>query len=308
MRDMEQGLHRLVVPTAVGPVVVRAGRRTEGAVATVLLHGAAGSWTTWTPLLAAADRLGIPVDDVIALDLPGWGESPGPAPTADQTADAVAAVARALGYPRWRIVGHSLGAVVALDVAARFPAQTVAVGLVSPTGAGVRAVVRRPVTGALRLPAFAGMVTAMGILRALGPLSMPLLRGLRRTRALRVLARPLFRHPDRVDPAVSDALADEIRPAAFLAATRAARTHDDAAWRRITAPVRAVRGRHDVFAGRKDARVARRTLPDYAERVLEDSGHFAHVEQAYETLRALREVWTAEPGRRAAPHRDRQPT
>ena len=297
-----------MVPTAVGPVVVHAGRRTEGAVATVLLHGAAGSWTTWTPLLTAADRLGIPVDDVIAIDLPGWGESRDVVPSPPDVADAVAAATRALGYPRWQIVGHSLGAVVALDVAARFPTQTVAVGLVSPTGAAVRAAARRPLAGAARLPAFAGMVAAMAILRGLGPLSRPLLRGLRRTGLLRVLSRPLFRHPDRVDRSVSDALADEIRPAAFLAAARAARTHDDDAWRRITAPVRAVRGRHDVFAGRHDSREARRRIPDYRERVLDDSGHFAHVEQAYETLRALREVWAAQPGRRAAPERDRQPT
>ncbi|CAH0200253.1 Putative aminoacrylate hydrolase RutD [Microbacterium sp. Bi128] len=297
-----------MVPTAVGPVVVHAGRRTEGAVATVLLHGAAGSWTTWMPLLTAADRLGISVDDVIAIDLPGWGESRDAVPSPPDVADAVAAVARALGYPRWRIVGHSLGAVVALDVATRFPAQTVAVGLVSPTGAAVRAVARRPLAGGARLPAFAGMVVAMAILRGIGSLSRPLLRGLRRTGLLRVLSRPLFRHPDRVDRSVSDALADEIRPAAFLAAARAARTHDDDAWRRITAPVRAVRGRHDVFAGRHDSREARRRIPDYRERVLEDSGHFAHVEQAYETLRALREVWAAQPGRRTAPERDRQPT
>lgn len=305
---MERQLRRLVVPTAVGPVVAHAGRRSAGAVATVLLHGAAGTWTTWIPLLTAADRLGIPVDDVVAIDLPGWGESPGPVPDPEDAAEAVAAVARALGYPRWRIVGHSLGGIVALDVAARFPAQTVAVGLVSPTGAAVRAVVRHPLTGAARLPAFAGMIAAMAILRSLGPLSRPFLRGLRRTGALRVFARPLFRHPDRIDRSISDALADEIRPESFLAAARAARTHDDTAWRRITAPVRAVRGRHDVFAGRHDARDARRRLLDYRERVLEDSGHFAHVEQAYETLRALRDVWAAQPGRRSAPERDRQPT
>lgn len=260
------------------------------------------------PMLNAADRLGIPLDDVIAIDLPGWGESPGPMPEPAAAAEAVVAVARALGYPRWRVVGHSLGAVVALDIAARFPAQTVAVGLVSPTGAAVRGVVRRPVTGSFGLPAFAGMVVAMGILRGLGPLARPLLRGLRRIGALRVVARPLFRHPDRVDRETSDALADEIRPAAFLAAARAARTHDDDAWKRITAPVRAVRGRHDVFAGRGDARDARRCIPGYRETVLEDSGHFAHVEQAYETLRALRDVWTAEPDRRSPSKRDRQPT
>lgn len=305
---MERQLRRLVVPTAVGPVVAHAGRRSTATVATVLLHGAAGSWKTWMPLLSAADRLGIPLDDVIAIDLPGWGESPGPVPSPTEAADAVVAVARALGYPRWRVVGHSLGAVIALDIAAAFPVQTVAVGLVSPTGAAVRTVVRRPLTGWRSLPAFAGMVIAMAILRGLGPAARPLLRGLRRIGALRALARPLFRHPDRVDPAISDALADEIRPAAFLAAARSARTHDDARWKRITAPVRVVRGRHDVFAGRHDARDARRRIPGYRETVLEDSGHFAHVEQAYETLRALRDVWTAEPDRRSPSSRDRQPT
>ncbi|MGQ3505143.1 hypothetical protein ACT9SR_13560, partial [Enterococcus faecalis] len=68
-------------------------------------------------------------------------------------------------------------------------------------------VVRGPATGWAALPAFAGMVVAMGILRGLGPLARPLLRGLRRIGALRLFARPLFRHPDRVAPAVSDALA-----------------------------------------------------------------------------------------------------
>ncbi len=260
------------------------------------------------PLLTAADRLGIPLDDVIAVDLPGWGESPGPVPTPADAAEAVVAVARALGYPRWRVVGHSLGAVIALDIAARFPAQTVAVGLVSPTGAAARAILDRPLSGSVRLPAFAGMVAAMAVLRGLGPVARPLLRGLRLIGALHLLARPLFRHPDRVGRGVSDALAEEIRPAAFLAAVRAARTHDDAAWRRITAPVRAVRGRHDVFAGRQDPRDARRRIPGYRETVLEDSGHFAHVEQAYETLRALREVWTAEPDRRSSPRHGLQPT
>ena len=54
-----------------------------------------------------------------------------------------------------------------------------------------------------------------------------------------------------------------------------------------------------------DARDARRRIPGYRETVLEDSGHFAHVEQAYETLRALRDVWTAQlPGVQVVRRRD----
>lgn len=287
------GLRRTVVPTGVGPLVVRAGRASGSPVATVLLHGAAGSWTTWAPMIAASDDVGLPLSDIVAIDLPGWGESPGPVPDPADLAVAVAAVARAMGYPRWRVVGHSLGGVIALDVAARFPAETVAVGVVSPSGAGARAVARRPLVGGIRLPWLAGMVVAMRVLRALGPLARPLLRLLRRTGALRGLARPLFRHPDRVDPAVSAALADEIRPAAFLAAAHLSRTHDDGVWRRIACPVRSVRGEHDVFVAAADARAWARLMHDFDDRVLEDSGHFAHVEQPVQTLRALRDVWAA---------------
>ncbi len=299
------GLRRLVVPTAVGSIVVHAGRASGSPVATVLLHGAAGSWRTWAALITASDRMRMPLSDIVAIDLPGWGESAGPVPDPGELAVAVAAVARALGYPRWRVVGHSLGAVVALDVAARFPAATVGVGLVSPSGEGARTVARHPLRGILTLPGLAGMVAAMRVLRGLGPLSRPLLALLARTGILRVLSRPLFRHPSRIDRAETDALATEIRPEAFLAAARTARTHDDAVWRRIVCPVRSVRGRHDVFVAARDPRGWARTIVDFDEVVLDDSGHFAHVEQPSETLRALRAVWAADrapsPVRRSAP-------
>jgi pimeloyl-ACP methyl ester carboxylesterase len=144
------------------------------------------------------------------------------------------------------------------------------------------------------------MVVAMRVLRGLGPLAGPLLRVLRRTGALRTLSRPLFRHPEHVDREVTDALATEIRPAAFLAAARLSRTHDDGVWRRIACPVRSVRGSHDVFVAARDARTWGRLMRDYDDRVLDDSGHFAHVEQPVLTLRALREVWAADraPARR----------
>jgi len=278
------------VPTAAGAVTVRTGRE-SGGPALLLLHGAAGSWTTWTPLLAAADRCGMPLTDVVAIDLPGWGDSPGPVPTPGRMAAVVADVARALGYAQWHVAGHSLGGAVALDVAARFGAETLSVALVSPSGAGVRDAVRHPVRGGWRLPGFAGMLWAMRMLSAFGAGSPAFLRALRATGVLRLLTRPLFRYPAGVDRTVTDALADEVRPASFVAAAAAAREYDEALWDRIRCPVRSVRGERDVFARADDADAFRRRIPAFDEHVLAGAGHFAHVELPVATLLALAPAW-----------------
>ncbi len=283
------GLSRVVVPTAVGAVTSYAGRRTGGA-AVVMLHGAAARWTTWTPLLAASDRSAHPLTDVVLIDLPGWGDSGVRAPSLEHLSAAVVDVIRACGYDRWRLVGHSLGGFVALDIAARHPEETLAVGLVSATGGGVLDVLRRPLRGGLRLPGFAGMLLAMHVLHSLGRAAAPLLLFLRNVGLLRAFAAPLFRHPNEVDRSVSDALAGEIRPVAFLRAARAARTYDDRRWRRIRCVVRAVAGERDVFSAPSDDAWFARRIRDFSAKRLRDAGHYAAVERPDEVLRSLTEV------------------
>jgi len=287
---------RIVVPTAVGAVTAYAGRR-EGGEATVFLHGAAARWTTWTPLLAASDRSSHPLGDVVLIDLPGWGDSGRRAPSLEHLSMAVIDVVRALGYAQWRLVGHSLGGFVALDIAARHPDETLAVGLVSATGGSVLDVLRRPARGARRLPGFAGMLVAMHVLHGLGRASGPFLRLLRSVGLLRLFASPLFRHPRAVDRSVSDALADEIRPSAFLRAARAARSYDDRRWRRIHCPVRAVAGELDVFSALSDDAWFVRRIKDFSATRLHDAGHYAAVERPDDVLRSLAAVL---PGSTAA--------
>ena len=291
------GLRRLVVPTSVGEVVVRAGRE-SGGPATILLHGAAGSWTTWTPVIAASDLSGSPLTDVLALDLPGWGESGGfeRVRSVEDLSDAVAEVARALGYSTWRIVGHSLGGFVALDIAARRPESTLGVTLVSATGTGVLAAIRRPVRAGLTLPWFAGMLLTMRTLalldrasrrqpRALRSAGTALVRLLGRLGWLGALSAPLF--AGAVHPSVPAAFGDEVRPSAFARAARLAAEYEERTWTGIRCAVRSVRGSRDVFAGEADAAAFVSLIPDFSEVRLADAGHFANVERPDAVLAAI---------------------
>lgn len=93
-------------------------RRGSGAPL-VLLHGIGHRWQAWEPVL---DRLA-EQHDVIAVDLPGFGDSP-PLP-AERGYDMAAAVDvacdifAALGVERPHVAGNSLGGVLALELASR---------------------------------------------------------------------------------------------------------------------------------------------------------------------------------------------
>ncbi|MDJ1113129.1 alpha/beta fold hydrolase [Microbacterium dauci] len=283
------GLRRRVVATSYGRVVARISPVT-GDTALVLLHGAAGSWTTWTPLLRVAERAGTPLTGVIALDLPGWGES---APTRNPidvpTMSAIVGeVVQALGYEQHIVVGHSLGGFLALDIAAGEPNRTRGALLVSASGPAVIDAIRRPVRGGLRLPGFAGMLLVMRGLAVIGATGTAFVRALGRGGFLRPLSAPLFAHPARVHRSVVDALAGEIRPASFAGGADAAASYDLERWRRIGCPVRAVSGERDVFVADSDAAALAELIPDFTHTTLPDAGHFAAVERPELVLHELR--------------------
>ncbi len=85
----------------------------------VLIHGIGSRWQVWEPVLAAlqAQR------DVIALDLPGFGDSPMPPPgTPPGTASLTNLVSEfldELGLERPHVAGNSLGGWISLELAKR---------------------------------------------------------------------------------------------------------------------------------------------------------------------------------------------
>ena len=103
----------------------------------VLIHGLGGSLANWMPVLdlLASER------DAIAVDMPGFGASP-PLPAGERHSAvamgrAITRHLRALGIERPHLAGNSLGAWVALEMAADGEAASVC--CISPAGLWRRA-------------------------------------------------------------------------------------------------------------------------------------------------------------------------
>src|ERR1700688_2303195 len=109
--------------------VATGGREFDSSQPTiVLLHGAGFDHSTWALHSRWFAHHGF---GVLAPDLPGHGRSSGaPLPTIAAMADWTAALLDAAGAARAKLVGHSMGSLIALETAARHPAKVSALGLI----------------------------------------------------------------------------------------------------------------------------------------------------------------------------------
>jgi pimeloyl-ACP methyl ester carboxylesterase len=109
--------------------VATGGREFDSSLPTVvLLHGAGFDHTAWALQSRWFAHHG---HGVLAPDLPGHGRSTGaPLATIADMADWTAALLDAVGAPAARLVGHSMGSLIALETAARHPARVSGLSLI----------------------------------------------------------------------------------------------------------------------------------------------------------------------------------
>jgi pimeloyl-ACP methyl ester carboxylesterase len=129
----------------------------------VLLHGVGETSIAWRPVYDAMSR----DYDVIAVDLPGFGDSPalphGTLPTAAVLADAVEREMDALGVADFHVAGNSLGARTAFELASR--GRTRSMIAIAPDGLG---------TPIERVYQFIALMTGRLMATLLAPIATPL--------------------------------------------------------------------------------------------------------------------------------------
>ncbi|GAA2615826.1 alpha/beta fold hydrolase [Paractinoplanes durhamensis] len=240
----------------------------------VLIHGIGSRWQVWKPVL---DRLA-EWHDVIALDLPGFGESPfdGVPGSVPNLADRVAAFLGELGVDRPAFGGSSLGGGVALELARRGQARSVVA--FSPVG----------FFGTAEAAWCRAVVTAA---RAGGSALRPALPRLFGTRAGRVaLAGVFYGRPGALPP--DECLADAralIAAPGFTAARR-----ELGEWR-LTDPITDVPltiawGDRDLVLPYRQAGRARRLLPHARHVRLPGCGHLPFADDPQTCTRLLLEA------------------
>jgi len=123
------------VATIAGTIQVRewpaAGQRRGDAF---LIHGMFDDADAYTLVARRLAKGGL---RVLAIDLPGHGASDAKATTLDQLVDTTAMALRALAVGPVRLVGHSLGAMIAAKIAAQGEIELGHLLLLSPAGLGL---------------------------------------------------------------------------------------------------------------------------------------------------------------------------
>jgi pimeloyl-ACP methyl ester carboxylesterase len=250
--------------------------------AVVLIHGLGSSLYTWKDVVGPLSRS----HEVVALDLPGFGQSDLPPDlTADVFPRVVLGLMDHLGIAKASLVGHSMGGAVATVIAASSPERVQRLALLDAAGFNL-APADRP-----------------WLLRLVGSEAGGVLARLPRKRLLVTLVlRQVFFDRDHVTAdRIDEYLAPLERPGAIDAIRSLLGSRGFGAFSsfgdiagRVRAPTLVVWGREDAWIPLKDADRFQAALPSARRVTLEKCGHVPQ-EELPGTVTKLLEEFLTEP-------------
>ncbi|GAB4533854.1 MAG: alpha/beta hydrolase [Anaerolineales bacterium] len=235
--------------------------RGGGGETVLLVHGITTYRFLWAPLLPALRSH----YDVIAVDLPGCGDSDKPLDVSYALREHAARLKgflETLGVARAHLVGHDLGGGIAQIMAARYPEKFRSLTLINTVGYDFWPV--QPII-AMRTP----------IIRQLAMASLDL-------GALRLIVQRGLYHHERLTPALMDEFQYPLRTPegrrAFLHFARCLDNRDLTdilpQLRRLPIPVLILRGDRDIYLSAAIAERLHADLPDSRLIHIPDAGHF----------------------------------
>ncbi|MDX6690870.1 MAG: hypothetical protein QOG15_2327 [Solirubrobacteraceae bacterium] len=231
----------------------------------LFVHGLSGCWQNWLeniPFFARDHR-------VIAVDLPGFGESEMPAEDISMSAYAatIDALLDELGVDAVRLVGNSMGGFVGAELAIRYPARVERLVLVSAAGISLDKI-RTQRTHGLRHRAENVAFFSLGWLatQTNAVTGRPKLR----EHLLRLVAA----HPARLSaPLIAEQVAGTGKPG-FIPALDAMLSYPlRDRLEQIACPTFIVWGDKDLLVPVRDASEFERLIPDSRKAIYKDTGH-----------------------------------
>ena len=234
----------------------------------LFVHGLAGLWQNWLlniPAFMSSHR-------VIAIDLPGFGQSPMPPEeiSIKGYARIVEALCEKLGVESPAVVGNSMGGFIAAEVALAFPTRVTRLVLVSAAGLSIEDARRTPLLTVTRAWY---ELTARGLTKADF--------AVRRPRARRAALQGVVRYPEKLSPALAWELVQGAGKPGFIPGMRALL---DYSFRdrlsKIEAPVLIAWGRNDMLVPVRDAQEYARLIgPNARYEIFDDTGHVPMIER-----------------------------
>jgi pimeloyl-ACP methyl ester carboxylesterase len=244
--------------------------------ALVLIHGIGSRWQVWRPVLERLER----EREVVALDLPGFGDSPKPPPGSPAGVESLTALVAefldTLGLERPHVAGNSLGGWLALELAAAGRAASATA--LSPAGfwSGIEAALVR-----------ASLWSSVRVARGLAPVASAVLRP---APLRRLLLWQLVGRPERIPPAEAAANVRALAAAPWFDETLEAITGERYRSRgRLPVPATIAWGERDRLLHPRQALRAAQELPGARMLTLRGCGHVPTYDDPAQVARVLLE-------------------